>query len=787
MKLFSACSSLAIAMFYTQAAAAQTAEPAEAPAEAVDDSQVDLSKQNAQGQIADIVITATRRDTNLQDTPVAISAFSGGTLEEERILSFEDLAGRATSMSFTALSPLDQEFNIRGITNTRLDSPSADQSIGIFVDDVYVGRSGLFNFDMFDIDRVEVIRGPQGVLLGRNVVGGAISIFSARPRKTLGGSLNIGYGNYDEKLVRGHVTGPLHPDISGRVAFQYRNRDGFNRDILHHRDLDNIDSLQGRASFLYNRDGSDFRALVTMDYTKDKSNGFHSVAIDGPPAGSGPWSAARAAIAQLRGGLDIREGLPEWPQFSGEFSQTPIGLDREAVGFSLRLEKGLGDLATFTAVTGYRQGKASNLYSQTGIGPTNGYVLANPALFSPILFTSDVGETEKIGQFSQEVRLVSNPVESGLEWIVGAYYQRDKVRKNDVIIYKIPSGGFPTLNGESRWFNRSTNESYAVFGQLGYRFSEMFRVVGGVRYSHDKKGGRVRGLAVENGDQYHPLDTVAATPLAPGYAEGTGYTANYGDKWSEVTPQVTAEFKPNDNMLFYATYSTGYKGGGFEDDPANPAAAASSYDPETVTNMEVGTKLDLFDRRVRLNLAAFRMRYKDLQVTQTDAGCLCNITDNAADAKIKGIEAEATVAVTRGLTLFGGLTLLDTKYIDFIDSVGRNNSGKFLQRTPKYQYNIGGDFTTDLGAWTNGLSIHVNYSYQAKMYWAPDNLQDESPYGLLDGRVTLTPNDGDVTLSVWGKNITNKLYRTNIIAFFGDEVSRLGAPRTYGVEVGFRF
>lgn len=783
MKLFSASSSLAIAVFCMQATAAQAAVQDTPPADApVADSSDDQSKQNDQGQIADIVITATRRDTNLQDTPVAISAFSGSTLEEERILSFEDLAGRATSMSFTALSPLDQEFNIRGITNTRLDSPSADQSIGIFVDDVYVGRSGLFNFDMFDIDRVEVIRGPQGVLLGRNVVGGAISIFSARPRKTFGGSLNLGYGDYDEKLVRGHVTGPLHPDISGRVAFQYRNRDGFNRDILHKRDLDDIDSLQGRASFLYNRDGSDFRALVTMDYTKDKSNGFHSVAIDGPAPGSGPWSAARRAIAAIRGGLDIREGLPEWPLFKGDFAQTPIGLDREAVGFSLRLDKGVGDLATFTAVTGYRQGKANNLYSQTGIGPVNGY-----GVISPTLFTSDVGETENIGQFSQEVRLVSNPVDSGLEWIVGAYFQRDKVKKNDVIIYKIPAAFLPTLNGESRWFNRSTNESYAVFGQVGYRFNEMFRIVGGIRYSHDKKGGRVRGLAVETGDQFNPNDPVAATPLAPGFAEGTGYTANYGDKWSEITPQVTAEFKPNDNMLFYATYSTGYKGGGFEDDPANPAAAASSYDPETVTNMEIGTKLDLFDRRVRLNLAAFHMRYKDLQVTQTDAGCLCNITDNAADAKIKGVEAEATVAITRGLTLFGGLTLLDTKYLEFIDSVGRNNTGKFLQRTPKYQYNVGADFTTDLGAWNNGLSIHVNYSYQAKMYWAPDNLQDESPYGLLDGRITLTPNDGDVTLSVWGKNITDKLYRTNIIAFFGDEVSRLGAPRTYGVEVGFRF
>ena len=761
----------------TSALAQRAAAPDPAPAAAT------AEDAESGPQLDDIVVTAQRRDTNLQDTAAAISAFSGATLETERVLSFEDLAGRATSLSFTALSPLDQEFNIRGITNTRLDSPSADQSIGIFVDDVYVGRSGLFNFDLYDIGRVEVIRGPQGVLLGRNVVGGAISIYTARPKEEFGGSLNVSYGNYDEKLARGHVTGKIAEGLSARAAFQIRNRDGFNYDVLHQRDLDNVDSFQARGSLLYEQPDSDLLALLTFDYTNDSSNGFHSVAIDGPAAGAGPWSTARAAIGRLRGKpLSVREGLPEYPRFKGNNFDSPIGLEREAYGISLRIEKGLGDFATLTSVTGYRNGDADSLYSQTGIGPNNGF-----GVISPTLFTSDVGETEDIKQFSQELRLTSKPVDTGFDWIVGAYFQRDKVKKNDVIIAKIPLIALVTLSGESRWANRSTNESYAFFGQLGYRFSEAFRVVAGVRYSHDKKGGTVTGTSVEGGDQFNPNDQVAVTPLAATFMEGQSYTTGYGANWSEITPQVTAEFKPNEDLLFYATYATGYKGGGFEDDPANAAAARNGYDPETVDNYELGAKIDLFNRRVRLNVAAFSMRYKNLQVTQTDAGCLCNITDNAADAKIKGLEFEGTVAVTNGLTLFGGITYLDTEYVDFIDSVGRNNSGKFLQRTPDYQYNVGGDFTMDLGSWEDGFTAHVNYSRQGKLFWAPDNAQFEKAYGTFDARVAITPNNGRFTVSAFGKNLGNTLYRTNIIAFFGDEVSRLGAPRTFGVEVGLKF
>ncbi|WP_270375033.1 TonB-dependent receptor [Marinicauda sp. Alg238-R41] len=741
--------------------------------------------QTSDGPTLDVIqVTAQRREASVQDSAIAISAITGENLEKDRILSFEDLASSVTSLSFTALSPLDQEFNIRGITNTRLDSPSADQSVGIFLDEVYVGRSGLFNADLYDIERVEVVRGPQGVLLGRNVVGGAISIITAAPEFEEGGAVSVSIGNYDEVLVRGHVTGPLTDTIAGRISFQSRNRGGYNHDILHDRELDNLESFQARGQLLFQSDETDLNARLILDYMNDESNGFHSVAINGPdPATQGPWSAAREAVGAARGRpLDLRESLPEHPRYAGDANESPQALRREAWGVALDIDKGIGDIATLTSITGYRQGHAFNLYDQTGMGPDNGY-----GVLTPTLFSFPVNEREEISQFTQEVRLVSNLENSRFDWIVGAYYQKDDVEKFDRFWAEVPLPVLVTLSGESHWDNYAETTSMAVFGQLGYQFTDWLRVVAGVRYTEDEKTGTVFARAVEGGDQFNPTDQVALTPLAATFQEGDSFSTDYGQEWEEITPQITAEFSPMENAFFYATWSRGYKGGGFEDDPANPAAAQAGYDPETVENIEIGAKLDFLDRRARLNVAAFMMDYQDLQVTQTDDGCLCNITDNAADAEISGIEAEFTFAASERLLVWAGGTVLETEYIDFIDGNGLDNSGNQLQRTPETQFNVGAELTLDFMDWQDALSLRANYTHSGEMYWAPDNAQTEDAYGLLDGRISLAPADRNWSVSVWGKNLTDETYRTNIIAFFGDEVSRLGAPRTYGIELSTTF
>lgn len=295
------------------------------------------------------------------------------------------------------------------------------------------------------------------------------------------------------------------------------------------------------------------------------------------------------------------------------------------------------------------------------------------------------------------------------------------------------------------------------------------------------------GTAIETGDRFNPGGIIPLTPLSNALREGDSFTADYSNSWSEVTTQATVEYTPNDDLLFYLTYSTGYKGGGFEDTPANAIAAAISYDPETVVNIELGGKIDFLDGRARLNLAAFSMDYDDLQVTQTDTNCLCSVTDNAASARILGVEAEGRFAVTDRLEVFGSATYLDTEYEAFIDSLGNDNAGNFLQRTPKNQFNVGLDYTADLGSWSDALNFRINYTRKGKMYWAPTNQQTEDAYGLLDARIAFSMPNTDWQVAVWGRNLENTLYRTNINFALGDEVSRIGAPRTYGAELSVRF
>ncbi len=772
--------------------------------------------------LEEIVVTAQRRETALQTTPIAISAYSGETLAEEKIFTVTDLANSIAAFSLTAGTPLDVELNIRGITNTRLDAPSADPSVGTFVDGVYIGRTGDLNFDFYDLERVEVIRGPQGVLLGKNVVGGALSVSTARPKFEPSGRLLFSYGNYDSQLISGHVTGGLSDTLAGRFSFQTRNHDGYGQDLLHDREVENLDSVQARAQLLYESAESDWTGRLIVDFTKDSTDGLNVVAVEGGTPScetsylrsncTRPWSNLRRYL----GLTDPRVNVAQSVQYAGDPYPTQQFFRRKGVGITLDVQRDFTNFA-FNSLTGYRDGSGAQLYDQTGGGPEalgwsitewqayNAFVAATrPAgntsngLF---LFAEPVGEETDVRQFSQEFRLTSTG-DTRLEWIAGLYFKDDKIDKTDHFIGENFLGSLPpplglalrTLSGETLWVNNGKNQGYAIFGQLGFKFTERLKLSAGVRYTEDKKEGNVSGLAVATGDRFNPTDAAALTPLAANFTAGTGFSTAYGDKWTKATPQAILEFKQSENLFAYASVAKGFKGGGFDDTPANAIAAATPFDPEEVINYELGFKATLLDRRLRLNASIFLMDYTDLQVTQTNAACLCNLTDNAASADIQGIEAEFEFAATNNLRFFLSGSYVDTEYVDFIETAinpitGQRlvSSGNRLQRTPETQLSAGIDVTTSLGQWQDALNLRLNYSYQSDLFWATDNIAKEPSYGLLDARVSLAPKDANWEVSLFGKNVTDELYRVNVIPFFGEEVSQYGAPRTYGIDMSWKF
>ncbi len=809
-----------------------------------------LYAQNAQ-PLETVTVTAQRRETDLQSTPVAISAYTGEALAENKIFTVNDLASSVPAFSLTALTPLDAELNIRGITNTRLDSPTADPSVGTFVDGVYMGRTGDLNYDFYDIERIEVIRGPQGVLLGKNVVGGALSVITAKPTFEPSGEALVSYGNYNSILASGHVNGGLNDSWAGRLSFQGRKHDGYAEDVLHNRDVEDLESYQTRLQLLYGPEGSAFRARFALDYNHDETNGLNTVAVAGGTTScettylrtncTRPWSNLRAYL----GLTDPRKNVAQSIQYAGQ-PRIQQFMERDGFGAVLDLEYEATGF-TFNSLTAYKDGQSQQVYDQTGAGPealgwsttqwaqyigfinTRFGTRAASSNNGQLLFAQPVGEDADVQQFSQEFRLTSNNPDSRLDWIAGVYLKKDDINKVDRFIGEnflgsvIPGGNNPlsTLSGENRWENDGKIENYAGFAQLGFKFTDAWKLSVGARYTHDKKEGNVSGLVVATGDRFSPndpranvtIESLCRTPTggiirtasggqpptcdAPNqwiFSAGTGFQTDYSKSWSEVTPQATLEWKTSEDLFFYATVAEGFKGGGFDDTPANVAQATTPFDPETARNYEIGFKADMLDRRMRLNADVFYMDYKDLQVTQTNAACLCNITDNAASAEIKGVEAEFTFAATQALRLSLAGSYVDATYEDFTETAidpttnrPLDSSGNRLQRTPETQLTGGIDWTLALGQLGDALNFRVNYTWQSDMFWATDNIAKEDAYGLLDVRVALAPPSSPWAVALWGKNVTDELYRVNIISFFGEEVSQFGVPRTYGVDFSWKF
>ena len=306
------------------------------------------AQEETAGVLEQITVTAQRRETDLQSTPVSITAVTGDMIEANRIFTMFDLANSTPSFSLTANTPLDLEMNIRGVTNTRLDSPTADPSVGLFMDDVYIGRTGGMNVDFYDIERIEIIRGPQGVLLGKNVVGGALSVFSKRPSFENSGEAMVSMGNYKSVLVNGYVTGGLTDSIAGRFSFQSRTHDGYAQDLLSDRELDNLNSRQFRGQLIYEPENSNFRARWVIDYNDDSSNGINVVAIaDDGPTGFRPWSALRDFI----GLTDPRVSVPERSQYAGDDFYNTQHLEREGWGTMLNMEWDF-EGSVLTSITG---------------------------------------------------------------------------------------------------------------------------------------------------------------------------------------------------------------------------------------------------------------------------------------------------------------------------------------------------------------------------------------------------------------------------------------------------
>ncbi|MFD1789839.1 TonB-dependent receptor [Sphingomonas floccifaciens] len=703
---------------------------AAAPAAAQDSTQTQTEAEAAENS-GDIIVTARRRAESLRDVPIAVTAFTGAQLEAAGAIDITDIAATTPNVTLEVSRGTNSTLSafIRGV-GQQDPVGGFEAGVGIYLDDVYLNRPQAAVMDIYDVERVEVLRGPQGTLYGRNTIGGAVKYVTRRLSDDPSAMAKVTYGSYNQ--IDGIVSGSVPLGDTGLKvggAFARLTRDGFGENTTTGLENYNKDIWAARGTLQYEPSSSAFFRL-SGDYTLDNSNprGGHRL-IPGIVSGT----PVLADVYDSRGAL-----------------VTPKQRVK-AYGGSFFAELKPANWLTFRSITGYRKDDTAT--------PIDFDALPAVQVDVPSLYNNE--------QFSQEAQLLVNT--GGLSLLTGLYYLDAKART--VFDVRLP-GGVTALT-----FGDVKTDTVAIFGDATYDFSPQISVSVGGRYTWDNRKAQVLRQTFLGG----------GSPFFGGAGTLFATTSDFrGDgSFSKFTPRASVSFKPTPDHNIYASYSKGFKGGGF--DPRGqstacrtPAGAVCtptqvydflSFDPETVDSYEVGYKASLFDNRLNFALAAFHAAYKDVQVpgsigtTINGQQTFIGVTTNAGRARINGLEAEVNATLARDfagtgsrVTLSGTAGYLDAKYTRFIDSRGIDvASRRRIQNTPDLTASGTLAASLPVGEGTLGASTTVSYRSDSQQFELRTPMLDQPGYALWDANLTYDINR-NLTLGVHGRNLTDKRY-----------------------------
>ncbi len=697
--------------------------------------------------LEEIIVTAQRRVENLQQVPIAATALDSAALESRAVMSLSDLQAAAPSLSVTNAGQT-QSVNIRGI-GLASNSPNATAGVATYVDGLFQPPIVQFN-SFYDLASIEVLRGPQGTLVGTNSTGGAIFINSRNPSlEELGGYGQIGIGNYDAIEVEGALNIPATDALALRVAGIHRRRDSFYDDVgPFDNDAGKLDETGGRLGVLW-QPGS-FSVLAKLQLNDQQTGGY----AYRPVAGS------------------LFEGYRVGDIYTLSFDAPTSHRERAVIG-SVELRQAFDNGIVLRSLSGYQH---KRIFSFDDIDGSQ----APPAAGGAITWDYYAGEK----QYSEEINLIS-PVEGAFDWIVGGYYQRNKI---DVQIHALEAG-FP-----QDIFPYNERTTLGLFAQGNYRLADALELQLGARYSRYEAEGR-GGVYIGAGIPGFPPGGLMVADLSGDYSESQG-TGKIALNWT-VDP---------DNLL-YVFAARGYKPGGFN-------SLTSEFDPEVVWNYEIGWKSTLFDGRMRTQLAAFYNDYSDFQFDILEPATGQGGISNVASASIQGIEAQIEArfgsfalegAVAYVDSDLDGLTFVNERLLppgnlgpqcpagvppsppicfNYVPFTVTTSGGPNLY-SPEWTYNAGAEYTFQLGDYAV-LTPRLNYAYVGPRYTYPaySSVTDRiGGHSLVSGLLTL--RRGDWYVAAYGTNLTDEEYVSGHASASRNEF--YGAPREYGLRVGLEF
>lgn len=745
------------------------------------------------GGLEEIVVTAQKRAENLQTTPISISAFTAATIARTGVSNIADLAQKAPNVTFKFTAPISGASNaatvfIRGIGQSDF-ALTTDPGVGVYVDGVYLSRSVGGVMDVLDVERVEILRGPQGTLFGRNTIGGAISLVSKKPDldKT-GGSISITGGSRNQFYLRGDLNLPLADNLALRIAGSSKSRDGyvhtaFAKDSPYYSqaltNLGNENRQAVRGTLLWEASDA-LKVSLEADYSRVRENNAPAVLV----GVTGTASPADGPIVFLYNAFEAPgTTLPGFA--NGEYSAANfvIGKDRTyATGYNGSNLDSYGGALTLD----YELGAGLALKSITSFHRETGS-FARDADGSPIRLTDNIDHAYRHKQVSQELQITGTTLDDRLKFATGAYYFHET--GSDPLIVAFPQS-FGLLNIMD---NKVRNSSYAAYGQATYAVTDALSLTAGLRYTHDRKSFFTNQTLTITGPggtaaTGAPVGTVA--PLVPP-------NSNPRQSFNNTAPRVTVDYKLGRNALVFATFSKGFKSGGFNLRYVVPRAAVRTFGPEKVDSYEAGIKLENGARTIQFNASAFTTRYRDLQLTYFESFG-APVTANGGNARIKGFDLELKTRLVPNLNVGAALGYLDAHYTRLNPdlNIGATTPEQFitldsrLPNTPKWQPSFDIDYTLPLGD-LGALMFAGSGRFSSAVYNDAQNSRflRQSHYAIFDASLTFTPDSGAWSVRAYVDNLTDKRYIVSGDSNFGIgfHEAEYNHPRQWGIGLTYRF
>jgi len=777
--------------------------------------------------LEEITVTARRRDENLQNVPVSVQAFSAETLQRNNIINFEDVATRTPGMVFTQSTPLDHEIFIRGI-GSDIQGAGADNAVGFFVDGIYMSRNTGSQLGLYDLERVEVLRGPQSLRFGKNVVGGLVHYVTKKPTEEFEGDFGVTVGDYNQVDVTGAVRGPISDTVMFSVAGGSNQRDGYATNTLGG-DAEDMNRTGVRGKLLF-RPNENLDILLAADYNRTRAAGRWVHVAD---PGTSEAVTFNGFFAPPIPGLPADFTLPDRnapfqdsdPR-SGPRNHTGAN-NSDLAGLSATIDWDNGNGFSLQSITAYRDAELLARDDGCGIFWDHPMIPSGDGLNVPDPSDSIVGDvftyldevpdcwfdqlkTDDVSQFSQELRLTWDNGGRAV-WSGGVYFLDEEIDRSEQVAFSFPDfnvitdwafsiafGGAPSgiveTEGVSNAETSSDAQNLGVFFETDIALSDNFALNAGLRWVRDEKDFSVRRFGDTFDEAICEPDGMGVLP--PGCLVAGEFETSETQSWDEILPALSLTYSPSDDTTMYLRYEKGYKPGGYTGEGAGqPTSALVSFDAEFANAFEGGAKLLLADQRVRLNIAGHFTDYEDLQTQQFIAADPTrppdNFVVNASDGtEAYGVEIDFEAIASDNISLYGNYAWTKCEFSGelIIDDDGTDVNGNTCRRTPENAFNLGGLVQFPVRS-NRVVRFDVNYQYQDEYFFDnenSENLRIDSEH-TLNFNGGIAADDGAWDLNFWVKNATDELNVANVLDLFGTLYLNYQAPRTYGVTYRQRF